>query len=60
MRHHSFDRYAGVERAEIELDDIHLTDPVIVDNMDNVLSHSGGTLDKGDRMSESSSKPGQE
>ena len=60
MRHHSFDRYAGVETAELELDDIHSTDPEIVDNMENVLSRSGGTSDKGDRMSESSSKPGQE
>ena len=60
MTHHSFDRYAGVERAELELDDIHSTDPEIVDNMNNVLSSLWDALNRGDRMNKCSSKPGQE
>ena len=35
---------ACVGRAELELDDIHSTDPAIVDNMDNFLSRLGDAL----------------
>ena len=49
---------AGVGRAELELDEIHSTDPEIVDNMDNVLLQSGDALNRGDRINESFSKQG--
>ena len=50
MRHHSFDRYAGVERDELELDDIHSTGPEIVINIDNIPSSLGDALNRDVRM----------
>ena len=51
---------AGVGRDELELDDIHSTDPEIVINRDNTSPSSRDALNGGVRVNDMFLKPGQE